>query len=79
MWARSGRILGVSPFTYCHDNPISRIDVDRNEDFGLDETTGKLSRINVKKSKNDIVYVGSYTQDGTFKKSENFFSFQRNS
>ena len=69
--------IGVSPFTYCHNNPISRIDIDGNDDFGLDETTGKLSRINVTKSKNDIVYVGSYTQDGTFKKGENLFQFPK--
>ena len=69
--------IGVSPFTYCHNNPISRIDIDGNDDFGLDETTGKLSRINVTKSKNDIVYVGSYTQDGTFKKGEKSFSVSK--
>jgi RHS repeat-associated protein len=31
MWEDHG---GVSPFTYCHNNPISRIDIDGNDDFG---------------------------------------------
>jgi RHS repeat-associated protein len=57
----------MSPYAYCRNNPLNMIDPDGQDEYGLDEATGRLSLIKVDRSQeNDFILVGSFNNKGEF-------------
>lgn len=63
----SEKYCNWSPYTYCKDNPILRIDIDGKDDYVVSKT-GKLTHLKEKKDK-DVLYA--YTGNEKSPKSEN--------
>ena len=65
----------LSPYVYCHNNPINRIDADGEDDYRFDSKTGTFHLMEKTEDKTDRVYGYHYDKkSGQYQKNKGFFS-----
>jgi len=67
--------VSISPYVYCSNNPINRVDPDGRDDYGLDSSTKRLSLVKRTDDKTDFVSTGAFDKDGKFTSNDEPNSF----
>ena len=69
------KYYSMSPYVYCHNNPINRIDADGEDDYRFDSKTGTFHLMEKTEDKTDRVYGYHYDKkSGQYQKNKGFFS-----
>ena len=71
------KYYGVSPYVYCHDNPVMFIDPNGKNDYRFDSKTGTFHLMEKTEDSKDNVYTYKYDKKtGQYRKKKGIFSSQ---